>query len=62
MQSAVAQAQRQQLYVVPVVAPTELDEAQLPDRWENLFFVFLVVLLIFTVGRLLILGIRDHIL
>jgi len=62
MQAAVAQAQRQQLYVVPVVAPTELDEAQLPDRWENLFFVFLVVMLIFTIGRLLILGIRDHIL
>ncbi len=62
MQAAVAQAQRQQLYVVPVVAPTELDQAQLPDRWENLFFVFLVVVLVFTVGRLLILGIRDHIL
>ncbi len=62
MQSSVAQAQRQQLYVVPVVAPTKLDQAQLPDRWESLFFVFLVVLLIFTVGRLLILGIRDHIL
>lgn len=62
MQNSVAQAQRQQLYVVPVVAPTTLDQAQLPDRWESLFFVFLVVLLVFTVGRLLILGIRDHIL
>ncbi len=62
MQSSIAQAQRQQLYVVPVVAPTELDQAQLPDRWESLFFVFLVVLLVFTIGRLLILGIRDHIL
>lgn len=62
MQSSIAQAQRQQLYVVPVVAPAMLDEAQLPDRWESLFFVFLVVLLVFTVGRLLVLGVRDHIL
>ncbi len=62
MQSSIAQAQRQQLYVVPVVAPTKLDQAQLPDRWENLFFVFLVVMLVATVGRLLYLGVRDHIL
>ncbi len=62
LQDAVAQAQRQQLYVVPVVSPTEPDEAQLPRRWENLFFVFLVSLLVFTIGRLLFLGIRDHIL
>ncbi|MEQ8654218.1 MAG: hypothetical protein RIC87_17255 [Kiloniellales bacterium] len=62
MQSSIAQAQRQQLYVVPVVAPAMLDQAQLPDRWESLFFVFLVVLLVFTVGRLLVLGVRDHIL
>ncbi len=62
LQDAVAQAQRQQLYVVPVVSPTEPDEAQLPRRMENIFFVFLISVLVFTIGRLLFLGIRDHIL
>ncbi|GAB5469198.1 MAG: hypothetical protein Kilf2KO_22280 [Rhodospirillales bacterium] len=62
LQNAIGQAQRQQLYVVPVIAPTEPDEAQYPRRWENVFFVFLASLIFFTIGRLLILGIRDHIL
>jgi len=62
LQSAVAQAQRQQLYVVPVVSPTLPDQAQLPHRWENVFFVLLGSILFITIGRLLFLGIRDHVL
>ncbi|MEO1191084.1 MAG: hypothetical protein AAFY02_04970 [Pseudomonadota bacterium] len=62
LQTAIGQAQRQQLYVVPVVSPTVPDEAQYPRRLENVFFVFLGSLLFLTIGRLLILGIRDHIL
>ena len=62
LQNALGQAQRQQLYLVPVVAPTELDQPQLPDRWNNIFFVILATVLLLTIGRLLYMGIRDHIL
>jgi len=62
LQNAIGQAQRQQIYLVPVVAPTELDQPQLPNRWDNIFFVLLGTVLLLTVGRLLYMGVRDHIL
>jgi capsular polysaccharide transport system permease protein len=60
LESARIEAQRQQNYLVPVVAPHVPEEAKYPERAKNVLLVFLGALLLFAVGRLIVAGVRDH--
>lgn len=60
LESARIEAQRQQVYLVPIVQPHEAEAALYPRRLENIALVFLASVLVFLVGRLIITGIHDH--
>lgn len=60
LESARVEAQRQQVYLVPIVEPHEAEIALYPRRAENIGLVFLASLLIFLIGRLIVTGIQDH--
>ncbi|HLW26553.1 MAG TPA: capsule biosynthesis protein, partial [Kiloniellales bacterium] len=60
LESARIEAQRQQVYLVPIVQPHEAETARFPQRLENVGLVFLASLLVFLIGRLIITGIQDH--
>ncbi|HLS69163.1 MAG TPA: hypothetical protein VK035_07460 [Kiloniellales bacterium] len=60
LESARIEAQRQQVYLVPIVQPHEAEAARFPRRLENVGLVLLASMLVFLVGRLIITGIQDH--
>ena len=60
LESARIEAQRQQVYLVPIVQPHQAETARFPQRLENVGLVFLASLLVFLIGRLIITGIQDH--
>jgi capsular polysaccharide transport system permease protein len=54
------EARRQSLYLERVAGPLAADEATRPRRWRSILIVLLSSLLILGVGRLLVLGLREH--
>ncbi|HEV7229253.1 chain-length determining protein [Brevundimonas sp.] len=54
------EARRQSLYLERVAGPLAADEATRPRRWRSILIVLFSTLLIWGVGRLLILGLREH--
>lgn len=60
LEGARIEAQRQQVYLVSIVAPHDAEEALFPRRAENIGLVLLASLLIFLIGRLIVTGIQDH--
>ena len=62
LESARIEAQRQRSYVVPVVFPHAPEEAEYPRKLRGIFFVLIGSLIVYGIGRLLIFGVRDHVL
>lgn len=54
------EARRQSLYLERVSGPLAADEATRPRRWRSILIVLLSTLLLWGVGRLLVLGLREH--
>ncbi|MBX9575719.1 MAG: chain-length determining protein [Caulobacteraceae bacterium] len=54
------EARRQSLYLERVAGPLAADEATRPRRWRSILIVLFSTLLIWGVGRLVVLGLREH--
>jgi capsular polysaccharide transport system permease protein len=54
------QVQKQQLYLVRVVAPNVPEKSLFPERWRILATVFFGLLLVYAVGWLIVAGVREH--
>ena len=61
LQSALAESQRQKLYIVDIVSPTEPEESRLPKRGRAVIFTFLISVGVWFAFRLVVAAIRDHI-
>jgi capsular polysaccharide transport system permease protein len=61
LESARIEAQGKRSYVVEVVSPHVADEAIYPRKLRNVFFVLVGSFVIFGIGRMMFLGIRDHV-
>lgn len=60
LETARLDAERQQLYLDPVVAPNIADAALYPRRFTMIAIVFATFLTIYLIGRLLVAGVREH--
>ncbi len=60
LQSARDTAQRQQLYVVRVVDANMPVKSLFPQRWRILGTVFVVLMLLYSIGWLIAAGVREH--
>ena len=60
LDSARADARRQQLYLERIVEPGLPDEADQPQRLKAIAVIFLVTGGLYLIGRLLITAIRDY--
>ena len=54
------QAVRQQLYLVRVVDPNMPVKALFPERWRILITVVVVLLISYSIGWLIVAGVREH--
>lgn len=54
------QVQKQQLYLVRVVAPNVPEKSLYPERWRIIATVFFGLLLVYAVGWLIVAGVREH--
>lgn len=54
------EAHRQQLYLERVVAPNEPDKAKEPKRLLSILIVFMSTMLLYSVGWLVLAGVREH--
>ncbi|MDD9899942.1 MAG: hypothetical protein OXT65_03080 [Alphaproteobacteria bacterium] len=61
LESARLEAQRQKSYVVPVVEPIAAETAEYPKRGQSVFLTFILSFLIFGIGRLILAGLKDHV-
>jgi len=61
LQSALAETQRQKLYLIDIVSPSIPEQARLPNRPRAVLFTFLGSIMAWFFSRLLIGAIRDHI-
>lgn len=61
LEAARTDAIRQHHYLVRVVSPNLADEEAFPRRWESVATVLLGAFMVFAFGRLVLAGIRDHI-
>ena len=53
-------AERQQLYLDQIVKPNEADYAAYPKRFADVAIVFATLFGLFTIGKLLVAGAREH--
>lgn len=60
LETARAEAQRQQLYLERVVEPNLADASLYPKRYRSTVTVLLACLLIYAIGWLLLAGVREH--
>ena len=60
LESARAEAQRQQIYLDHVVEPNLPDRALYPKRFEAVLIVFITCFLAYSIGALLLAGVREH--
>jgi len=61
LENARLEAQRQKSYVVPIVRPHMPQDATYPQRGRNILLAFIASLLTFGIVRLIIAGVRDHV-
>lgn len=61
LESARADARRQQIYLDRVVTPNLPDRALYPRRFRAVFIVFVTCFLVYSIGALLIAGVREHV-
>lgn len=54
------EARRQALFLERIAGPLAADEPTRPRRWRSLAIVLVSTLLLWAVGRLLVLGLREH--
>lgn len=54
------EARRQTLYLDRIVNPSVPDQATLPNRWRSILTLFTSMLLIYAVGWLVWVGVREH--
>jgi capsular polysaccharide transport system permease protein len=60
LEQARQDAQRKQLYLERIVAPSLPDSATEPRRLRNIFVTFVVSLMVWGILSLLIAGVREH--
>ncbi|HWI87601.1 MAG TPA: lipopolysaccharide biosynthesis protein [Sphingomonas sp.] len=60
LQTALQQAQQQQLYLVRVVDANMPVKALYPERWRILLTVLVALLLVYSIGWLIVAGVREH--
>lgn len=60
LETARAEARRQQIYLDHVVEPSKPDEAEYPRRFFSILVVFVSCFLAYSIARLLLAGIREH--
>lgn len=60
LEAARAEARRQQIYLERVVDTSLPDRALYPRRFINVMIVFISCFLIWSIGKLLLLGVREH--
>jgi capsular polysaccharide transport system permease protein len=60
LESARAEARRQQIYLDRVVEPNLPDRALYPKRFEAVLIVFITCFLAYSIGALLLAGVREH--
>ena len=60
LENARADARRQQIYLDRVVTPNLPDRALYPRRFRAVFIVFVTCFLVYSIGALLIAGVREH--
>jgi capsular polysaccharide transport system permease protein len=60
LEKARDQAQQQQLYLVRVVDANMPVKAMFPERWRILTTVLVALLLIYSIGWLIVAGVREH--
>ena len=60
LEAARVAADRQQLYLEPIVAPDQPDLAEFPHRFKSLAVVFFSLCGIYVMGALLVAGAREH--
>ncbi|MES2884494.1 MAG: capsule biosynthesis protein [Pseudomonadota bacterium] len=60
LEAARAESRRQQIYLERVVEVSQPDRALYPKRFTSLLIVFISCFLIFTIGKLLLAGVREH--
>ena len=60
LEKAQIEAQRQKSYVVPIVKPHLPQDAEYPQRLRGIALTFFASLLAFGIGRLIMAGVRDH--
>ena len=60
LESSRADARRQQIYLDRVVTPNLPDRALYPRRIRAVFIVFVTCFLVYSIGALLIAGVREH--
>jgi len=61
LEAARIEAMKKRSYVVQIVAPHVPEEAEFPRRFRSVFFVFVGCSLLYGIGRLLVSGVRDHV-
>jgi len=60
LEKAREQAQQQQLYLVRVVDANMPVKAMFPERWRILATVLISLLLVYSIGWLIVAGVREH--
>lgn len=60
LESARAEARRQQIYLDRVVEPNLPDKALYPKRLISVLIVFISAFLVYSIGRLLLAGVEEH--
>lgn len=60
LEAARAEARRQQIYLDHVVEPNLPDRALYPRRLQSILIVFVTCFLAYTIGALLLAGVREH--
>jgi capsular polysaccharide transport system permease protein len=61
MEAARAESRRQQIYLDRVVEPDLVDKARYPKRLMSILTMFVSCFLIYSIGKLLIAGVREHV-
>jgi capsular polysaccharide transport system permease protein len=60
LESARAEARRQQIYLDRVVEPNQPDKALFPRRIRSVLTIFVGLFMIYVTGKLLVAGVREH--
>ena len=59
-ESAMSEAQRQQVYLERIAQPSRPDRAQEPRRLRSVFITFLLGLVVYGIASMVLAGVREH--